>query len=297
MPAPRIALATCASLPSWEHDDRPFHDALRHAGAQLEHPVWDDPAVDWSSFDACLIRTTWDYVPKIDAFTRWVEEVGARTRLWNPAPVVLWNVHKSYLHDLQRLGVPVTPTAWLSRGTRVDVAELCATRGWQRAFAKPMVGATSKGTLRFDATAAALPAAQRHVDALLAAGDAMVQPYLDSVEREGEYSLIVVDGQVTHGVRKIPPPGDYRVQDDFGATDEPWDAGDAERELALRIVRTAEQHCGVDAPLLLARVDFLRDAAGELLLNELELVEPSLFFRHAPAAGEALARALLARCS
>ena len=27
----------------------------------LSHPSWDDPEVDWEDFDACLIRTTWDY--------------------------------------------------------------------------------------------------------------------------------------------------------------------------------------------------------------------------------------------
>jgi len=49
------------------------------------------------------------------------------------------------------------------------------------------------------------------------------------------------------------------------------------------------------APLLYARVDFLRDDDGRLRLSELELVEPSLFFRHAPHAADMLADALLAR--
>jgi hypothetical protein len=37
----------------------------------------------------------------------------------------------------------------------------------------------------------------------------------------------------------------------------------------------------------------LRGADGELVLNELELIEPSLFFRRQPTAGHALAQALL----
>ena len=49
----------------------------------------------------------------------------------------------------------------------------------------------------------------------------------------------------------------------------------------------------VEAELLYARVDFLRDDQGRLRLNELELVEPSLFFRHGPHAAERLARGLL----
>jgi hypothetical protein len=48
-------------------------------------------------------------------------------------------------------------------------------------------------------------------------------------------------------------------------------------------------------PLLYARVDLLRDDAGRWVLNELEVVEPSLFFRHGPEAAHTLARALLLR--
>ena len=47
----------------------------------------------------------------------------------------------------------------------------------------------------------------------------MLQPYLETVETEGELSALYFDGVFSHGVRKIPVPGDYRVQDDFGASD------------------------------------------------------------------------------
>ena len=51
----------------------------------------------------------------------------------------------------------------------------------------------------------------------------------------------------------------------------------------------------VAGDLLYARVDFLRDDAGAMRLGELELVEPSLFFRHEPSSADQLADALLAR--
>ena len=71
-----IALATCAEVPDWEVDDAPLHAALAARGATVHRPVWDDPTVDWAHFDACLIRTTWDYVPKIEAFLAWAERAG-----------------------------------------------------------------------------------------------------------------------------------------------------------------------------------------------------------------------------
>ncbi len=85
----------------------------------------------------------------------------------------------------------------------------------------------------------------------------------------------------------LPVPGDYRVQDDFGASDEPYTLDAAELALGREIVGLVQER------LLYARVDFLRDDQGQLRLNELELVEPSLFFRHAPRAAEQLARVLL----
>jgi hypothetical protein len=48
-------------------------------------------------------------------------------------------------------------------------------------------------------------------------------------------------------------------------------------------------------PLLYARVDLLRGLDGELVLNELELVEPSLFLRHGRQAAGKLVTALINR--
>jgi hypothetical protein len=39
----------------------------------------------------------------------------------------------------------------------------------------------------------------------------------------------------------------------------------------------------------------VRDAEGQYLLTELELVEPSLFFRHDPASAERLAEVVVKR--
>lgn len=50
----------------------------------------------------------------------------------------------------------------------------------------------------------------------------------------------------------------------------------------MRVLEAAVDAVRPGAPLLYARVDTARDDRGALLLMELELVEPSLFFTHAP---------------
>lgn len=286
-----IALATCPSLPHWEIDDRFLHAALDARGIAYDRPAWSDGAVDWSRYDAVLIRTTWDYQQWRDDFVAWADRVGAVTALHNPAPVVRWNTHKGYLRDLEARGVPVVDTIWCRAGEVIDLCAALADRGWSRAFLKPAVGATARETLRFAATDRDLDAARAHLARLQAAGETMLlQPYLERVETDGERSAVFIDGALTHAVRKVPVPGDYRVQDDFGARDEPYEPTDGERTFAEAAVARAGF-----ADLLYARVDWLRDGDGRPRLTELELVEPSLFFRHAPAAAGALAEALLRR--
>jgi glutathione synthase/RimK-type ligase-like ATP-grasp enzyme len=275
-----LALATCATVPDWEVDDRVFHPALADRRVAASQQVWDDPTVDWSAFDAVLIRTTWDYQEKRDAFVAWANRIPVP--LYNPAHIVGWNTHKSYLRDLESRGVAIIPTEWLARGTTPDVAAICRRRGWTKAFLKPCVGATARETLRFDAGD---PAAQAHAARLLATEDLMLQPYLSRVETEGELSAIFIAGELTHAVRKVPVPGDYRVQDDFGAKDYRIEFPDA--ALARRTLDA------VGEPLLYGRADFLIAESG-LLLTELELVEPSLFFRHSANAADRLADAIIA---
>jgi hypothetical protein len=295
-----LALATRSHLPAWEVDDRHLHEALAAAGVAFEQPVWDDPRVDWRRHAAVLIRTTWDYQDKLPAFRAWVHAVAAATPVFNPVRVVQWNTHKHYLRDLAAAGVPVAPTRWLARGERVDVGEVLRAAGWREGFVKPCVGSTARETLRVPATTAGIAAAQAHVDRLLPHEDLMLQPFLPAVLERGEWSAIFVDGAITHCVRKVPVRGDYRVQDDFGAADEPYAPSTAEQALAERtiaIVHARGGPCpGADgSPLLYGRADFLWDERGGCVLTELELVEPSLFFRHRSAAAQALVAALLRR--
>jgi glutathione synthase/RimK-type ligase-like ATP-grasp enzyme len=270
--------------------DAPLVAALRSLGATPHTPNWGDPEVDWSSIDVAVVRTAWDYPARREAFVDWAARAAAVTTLWNPADVLRWNTHKSYLLELEDRGAPVVPTAWLAAGDRVDLGELLAARDWKRAVLKPAVGNGADGVLRtVDASG---EAAQAHLDRLLGAGDAMVQPYLEAVAAPGEVSVVVVDGQVTHAVRKVPAAGDYRVQEDHGGANERLDlAGDGAEPAALaRWVLDAAGH-----ELLFARVDLVQDENAAWQLAELELTEPNLYLGVAPEIGEVLARAILAR--
>jgi glutathione synthase/RimK-type ligase-like ATP-grasp enzyme len=270
--------------------DAPLEAALAERGVAVHHPAWRDD-LDWSRFDVTVVRTPWEYPAHRDAFVDWASATGAVTRLWNPAEVLRWNTHKSYLLELEDRGAPVVPTAWLGRGDQVDLAALLASRSWSRAVVKPAVANGSDG-LRVVAGDDDPVADQAHLDRLVAAGDVMVQPYLDRVERDGETSVVLVDGTVTHVVRKQPVPGEHRIQETFGGryTRVPLDGAGAEPAALARWVVDASGH-----EFLYARVDLLRAEDGTWQLAELEVTEPDLYLTVAPDAAAPLADAIIAR--
>ena len=116
----------------------------------------------------------------------------------------------------------------------------------------------------------------------------LLQPFMHSVAQQGEISLCVIGGQVTHAVRKTPKPGDFRVQDDHGGSVHPYWAEPEE----IRFAEKAVAACAV--PPQYARVDMVRDPAGRLRLMELELIEPELFLRFNPLAARLLAAEIAA---
>lgn len=270
--------------------DAPLVRALGELGAVVHTPRWDDADVDWAAFDVAVVRTTWDYPARRDAFVAWAAAASELTSLWNPAEVLRWNTHKSYLLELEERGAPVVPTAWLAEGDRIDLGELLASRDWTRAVVKPAVANGGDGALRTDAVSPA--DAQAHLDALLHRGDVLVQPYLAAVESAGEIGVIAIDGEVTHAVRKRPAAGEFLVQERVGGTRERLDLDGEGREAAAlaRWVLDASGH-----GTLYARVDLLPDDGGVWQLAELELAEPDLSLNLAPEVGDRLARAIVAR--
>ena len=284
--AVRIALATHAGLPDLDPDDRGLPAAFDSVGARAEIAIWDDPAIDWSTFDAVLLRSPWDYFRHLPTFLAWGERVGAHRPIFNPWPLVRWNLDKRYLVELGERGAPVVPTLLCERGEKVDLGALLAAHGWQRAIVKPAVSADSWETHPVDA--ASLPVVQGHLDRLLAERAMLVQPFLPAVEAHGERSLVFLDGAFSHAIRKNSLTQGGR----WAGLPEgvPVEADADERETARHVLALA---CA--EPPLYARVDLLRDELGTPRLLELELVEPTLFFTTCAGSAERLAAALLGR--
>jgi glutathione synthase/RimK-type ligase-like ATP-grasp enzyme len=281
-----VALATSASLPGLSGDDRHLLHALRRLGVAVEPVVWEDPHYDWAAARACVIRSAWDYAYRRPAFLAWAWRVADVTPLWNPADLVEWNTHKRYLVDLAARGVPTVPTVVLSAGQPVRLTVLLEEHGWADVILKAAVAQTGRYLLRVPPDGVA--AGQRHLDRLQPHEDMLLQPFLPGVTTGGEISIVFVEGELSHAVRKRPAAGEFRVHDDYGGTVEAAPPSAAELDVARRAIAAVGQ------PLLYARVDLVPGPAGPVVM-ELEVVEPDLFFGYADGAAQRLAMAIRQR--
>lgn len=283
MQGPRIAIASCAGYADLKVDDTLLREALEERGAATASVVWDEENAGWSSFDLCLVRSTWDYHDKYDRFLDWTRRVEAATALRNPAEVIVWNSNKTYLRELGEQGVRTIPTAWVSRGDEADLEQILAEKGWDEAVVKPVVDLGSKNLQRVrrgEGSSALREVLSRH--------DAMIQPFLPSLENQGETSLIFVTGELSHAVRKRPAPGDFRVQSIWGGTAAPAEPESAQVELAERAL------AHLDEVPLYARVDLVAGLDESPCLIELELIEPNLYLSTHTGAADRLADAVIA---
>lgn len=280
-------LVTCEIVPELDPDDRLLLLALRERGITVSIEIWDDPRVDWTASRLCIVRSTWDYHRRYRDFVAWLRNVSAVSLIKNDVDLLCWNLHKSYLFDLEQRGVPIVPTTWVRRGTACSLAELASQRGWSDVVLKPALGAASHNVTLVRQNGRAFASGQTFLECLAQSEDVLVQPYLHGVVTYGERGLMFFNGSYSHTVVKKPFDRVLTVSD---APSSLIEASESEIAVASAALATLPH-----VPLY-ARVDLLRDDRGEPLISELELIEPGLYLAiHEPAQrafADAIAREL-----
>jgi len=281
-----IGLVTYPKYPELTADDRPLIAELDALGLSARPVTWGDPAVHWSEFEALVLRSCWDYHLRPREFAGWLDQVdGEGVPIWNPAPLVRWNMHKGYLRDLASEGVLVPETEWVPARAGVTLSAILDMHGWTEAIVKPAISASATDTWR---TSHDLTDDGRRFAELLGQSDILVQRVIPEVATRGEWSLVFIDGAFSHATMKRPRAGDFRVQTEHGGTAEPVSAPDAIVAAGDAVTRHLR------GPWLFARIDGVETPEGFMLM-EVECIEPHLFFGHAPGSRARFARALARR--
>lgn len=268
----RVALVTFDRLPQLSEDDQRLIPEFARLGLKAEPAVWSDPTIEWSKFDTVILRSPWDYHLRHEDFLEWISKLqNLGVSLWNPPELLRWNLDKHYLKDLDAKGFKVPPTIWVHNNTIVDLSAIIRDQGWRRAVAKPRISASGHNTVLAKTEAGGEAGYFSHKSG------GMVQPYLEEVETEGEWSLLFFNKNYSHAVLKRPKSGEFRVQAEHGGSADPADPPRKFIEVASDLLDS------ITGPLLFARVDGI-PVQGEFTLIELELIEPYLFFEADPLA-------------
>ncbi|MEQ9095561.1 MAG: hypothetical protein RIE32_04795 [Phycisphaerales bacterium] len=305
-PTPRIALLTCRHHDHIDHasEGRLMQELVRQ-GAIVTLIAWRDvpleldedhvPIGDAASeigelASLTVLRTTWDYWDDLEAFRAFVGGMKGVPCVANTAETILANLDKTYLQELASAGVPIVPTIFVTKGSESAAIDQAKANNWAPLIIKPTVAAAAVGLKKLDHPDAA---ALDYLTQLTKAGGALVQPFLPRVVTEGETSLVYFNGQFSHAVTKVPAPGDFRSQVDFGGAYTLVEPTEQQQHVAERALAAWEDRYG-DKPLY-ARVDLVPGPDGQPLLGELELIEPELFLDMADGAAEKFASAIVAR--
>ena len=256
--------------------------ALAAAGVEATPTPWTAHVEDGEGlkrFALVLPLLAWGYHHE---HARWLRACASWDRagvsIANPAAVLAWNSDKRYLEGLAQRGVAIPSTTWSERVSARELEDVFAATGAEQLIVKPTVSGGAWRTQRL-----------RRGEALddVPTGATMIQPYLPTIETEGETSMLFFGGRLSHVVNKRPVAGDFRIQVQYGGIYTPLATAPA-GALALAERTLA----AIDAPLLYARIDAVPDADGRWLLMEAELIEPDFYLGADPAAGAGFAQAV-----
>jgi glutathione synthase/RimK-type ligase-like ATP-grasp enzyme len=262
----KIALLTCKEN-NQVSDDSLLIDALHKSGRyKVENIPWDEER-DWSIFEKVIIRTTWDYTQRIGEFLAKMKLIDSQTCLINGLNIVKWNHHKGYLKELEDKDVLIVPTLFFTFPQKVQIP-----LGWKedKFIIKPCISASSYNTFVVSRKELEDESYRKN----LFNTDWMLQPFIEEI-LNGEISLHYFNSHFSHGIIKVPKAGDFRVQEEYGGNIIPYTPS----EYLLTKAKKILSH--INEPMLFARIDVV-PMNNDFALMELELIEPSLYFRTDP---------------
>ncbi len=281
----RGAFLTMDSLAGFFCSDSLTYEPLSKLGWTIDEISWMRQDIRWDDYDLVVIRSPWDYSNHPQAFLQAIEQIDRSSApLANPLNIVRWNLDKGYLRELEARGIPIVPTLWLPSLKPNDLGAAFEHFACTEIVVKPTIGAGAGDTFRLTRNEAAT-STQRALQAF-ESRPVMVQPFLDAIIEQGEYSLFYFNGEYSHCILKLPKPGDFRVQEEHGGLISSCLAPPRLLEAGQRVLSA------IGEQLLYARVDFVNFSRDNPVVIEVELIEPSLYFGYDERSPSRFAHAL-----
>lgn len=280
-----LSLLTSEKLKEPHPEDLLLAKELEAEGLRVRLENWEGFDPNTAETGAVLFRTTWGYSSQVDKFKKFLKALSqSGLSVWNPLPLVRWNLDKKYLLELAHKGLPIVETEIHSGNKLPYLRQRMEDLEWVAAVLKPSIGASGERCIHLDRE----EDWARKIESLQAKPDEkfLFQEFETSILDEGEYSLIFIDGEFSHSVRKLPKSGEFRCQAEHGGSIQSGPTPPAALEVASRCLSALSEE-----PLY-ARVDLVHQATARYLIMEVELIEPELFMIQEPRAARQLAASL-----
>jgi hypothetical protein len=266
-------------------EDEILMDEFQNLGLQTKRVDWEDRSVNWAATKCILFRTPWNYYNKYTKFSEWLNSLPESHHLINNRILVDWSLDKKYLFELENKGIQIPNSLLLHKKSNLQLIDLLFESKWERAILKPCISAAARHTYLLDQSN--IQDHQSLFEELNENEEFLFQEFQENIIEKGEVSLMLMDGKFTHAVIKNGKEGDFRVQD--GGTVALYSTNEEEIAFAENVMSTFD-----DMPLY-ARVDVMWDNKNRLVLSELELIEPELWFRLYPLSAKVLAESIYSK--
>lgn len=257
-----LIIATCKAYKEGNEALKKLKAKLENLHYQCELKAWQEIRVRHLAQNTLILPlAVWDYSLEYANFLHFLKELErAKISILNPSEILKMNADKSYLKILEEVNLPIIDSIIFKQNEEFDLSLI----PFQKAVIKPLVG-QSGYKVRF--LEQKIPTKEEFPHG------ALIQPFIESVEELGEFCFIFFGGKFNYAIHRQTQK-DWRANSNYGVKIAPLkNPSKTHIDLALKALKALKS-----SNLLYARVDLLPQKNGNVLINEVELIEPSLYF-------------------
>lgn len=257
-----LIIATCKAYKEGNEALKKLKAKLENLHYQCELKAWQEIRVRHLTQNTLILPlAVWDYSLEYANFLHFLNELErAKISILNPSEILKMNADKSYLKILEEANLPIIDSIIFKQNEEFDLSLI----PFQKAVIKPLVG-QSGYKVRF--LEQKIPTKEEFPHG------ALIQPFIESVEELGEFCFIFFGGKFNYAIHRQTQK-DWRANSNYGVKIAPLkNPSKTHIDLALKALKALKS-----SNLLYARVDLLPQKNGNVLINEVELIEPSLYF-------------------
>lgn len=267
----KVAFLSTDNLENFFTYDKLLFEPMKKIGWMAEEISWKNEEVNWNDYSSVIVRSTWDYQNDSEKFLNVLEKINnSSAHLENNLDLMRWNMNKSYLFDLENKGIRIVETIWEKSFNPNTVFQYFDKLKSDEIIIKPNISANADNTFRL--TREKLIEKLPDLEKIFVDREFMVQPFMQNIVDEGEYSLFFFNGEFSHCVLKRPKEKDFRVQEEHGGKFKSVVPSEQQKTIGKNIIDK------LAVLPLYGRTDLVRTADNDFALMELELIEPSLYF-------------------